>query len=29
LEESDARPLEDILEELDRRESLSKLKGVF
>lgn len=29
LEATEARPLEDILEELDRRESLSKLKGVF
>ena len=29
LEESEARPLEDILEELDRKDSVSKLKGVF
>ena len=29
LESSEARPLEDILEELDNAESLSKLKGVF
>ena len=29
LERSEARPLEDILEELDRKESMSKLKGVF
>ena len=29
LDETEARPLEDILEELDRAESASKLKGVF
>ena len=29
LDETEARPLEDILEELDRKESMSKLKGVF
>ena len=29
LESSEARSLEDILEELDREESMSKLKGVF
>jgi hypothetical protein len=29
LESTEARPLEDILEELDHSESASKLKGVF